>query len=195
MMDAVDHDVDERVDVDIEENRVRAVVRAIKCVKNNETGSSSEAPRQEEDNDEPNQGEARCGVWVHLVRVFRWRLAGLEPMSNEAQVLDKNDISNDALRACLVWRRSVPLVALPAIFFSAILAWFNLGTTCGDSKVVLNGFGDFICFIPSAASAVLLVVTVVVLLRWTRQGFCSRLAGPSRSSCPFYRQSFPLVFS
>jgi hypothetical protein len=69
--------------------------------------------------------------------------------------------------------------------------------TYSDSKEVLNGFGDLIYFIPSAASTILFIVMIVVIIRWThwRQTALLFKIGWSISFIlPFLPAIFPISF-
>jgi len=182
-----------------------AVCTPVKRVTQNETASAIEemgATEQEEmphSKVEPLQGEVGFfqAILIHLRRVIQWRLALIAPMPKEAKALDKSEVTNDTLRAYLVWRRSMLLVSLPAVFVSAILAWINLASHYGDSKEVFNGFGDFLAFIPSAASTLLLISMVVVLFRWShwrQSALIFRIGWSLSFIIPFLPAVFPISF-
>jgi hypothetical protein len=175
------------IDVDLEEERkprrkqepVRDADRPIEHITQDEPVSTSETlPNQKETpGSKPNQEEVGFfrAVWAHLKRATAWRINKMEPLPQEAKVLDLNDVSNDILVPYLVWRRSVLLLSLLPTFLSAVLAWVNLSSYYSTEKEIFNTLGDILRFIPSASSTVNFFVIIIVLSRWNNWRFTARL--------------------
>ena len=175
------------------------VIRAVKYVTYDETDSTSPSPSptSREEGEQPDNRDCCTRILTHLKRVINWRIVMLAPIPKESQLLDQNDVSNATFRSYLVWRRSMFLVAGPAIFLSAILAWVNFFQTYASDSQVLNGFGDFIYLLPPFASSVLCIVILVVLCRWTQWRQTARIykVGWAFSFIlPFLPAMFPITF-
>jgi hypothetical protein len=103
----------------------------------------------------------------HIQRVFAFDLAKLEPLPAEATKLEDMSITNEVLGSYLVWRHSMLLVSLPALFIICILDWIGLAATV-ENLEVLTAVGKVLLSLPSFASTVLSIAVVWALCGWTQ---------------------------
>jgi hypothetical protein len=108
----------------------------------------------------------RIGIITHFLRVFNWRLADLEPMPFETKAMLRKNVTNTTLQSFLVWRRSMLYIAIPVLILNALAALAEDVEEVIMSEM-LNDLGDFLYFLPSTASTILLIATTAALCYWT----------------------------
>ena len=96
-----------------------------------------------------------------ITRVLSWELAGIKRLTSEVKKFEQAGIENSVLKAFLIWRFSMLLVAIPALLFSTILAWIGL------AKYQLGGgfsaIGNIVWLLPYFAGTVLFATVITVL--------------------------------
>jgi hypothetical protein len=121
--------------------------------------------------------------------LFSPLISEIELTDHETEKLDQvNVTSNHAVRAYMVWRRSIIIIALPSLLVAMILAWasaFGLlaedNNPTGDDDFLTgdddffnvssladayNGFGELSLFLPSLSLTILLSCSAVSLATW-----------------------------
>lgn len=107
---------------------------------------------------------------THGGRVFNPHISKIELTEHETQKLDQMNVtSNHAVRAYMVWRRSIIIIALPSLLVAMILAWvtsFHMLAYGFDEELGYNGLGRMSLFLPSLSLTILLSCSAVALATW-----------------------------